>query len=86
MWEIAIKTSLGKLELNIPFAKIFEQVTNNGFQILPITFEDTLIISSLPFHHRDPFDRIIIAQSFNNKLTIISKDRFFDDYKVDLLW
>ena len=84
--EIAIKISLGKLELQTPFEKISEQIDNNGFQILPITFEDTLVLTSLPFHHRDPFDRIIISQSLNNKLTIISKDRYFDAYQVALTW
>ena len=86
LWEIAIKISIGKLELKIPFAKISEQLENNGFQILPVTFEDTLLLSTLPFHHRDPFDRIIISQSFNNKLRIISKDKFFDAYQVSLIW
>jgi len=86
LWEISIKISLGKLELKTPFAKLSELLENNGFQILPITFEDTLILSTLPFHHRDPFDRIIISQSFNNKLTIISKDRYFDAYQVALTW
>lgn len=86
LWEIAIKISLGKLELNTPFSEISEQISKNGFQILPITFEDTLILSTLPFHHRDPFDRIIISQSLNNKLTIISKDEYFNDYQVDLTW
>ena len=86
LWEIAIKISLGKLELKTPFSAIAEQITNNGFQILPVTFADTLLLSTLPFHHRDPFDRIIIAQSLTNKLTIISKDKVFDSYQVGLLW
>ena len=86
LWEIAIKISLGKLELRTPFEKISEQIDNNGFQILPITFEDTLVLTSLPFHHRDPFDRIIISQSLNNNLTIISKDRYFGAYQVALTW
>jgi PIN domain nuclease of toxin-antitoxin system len=86
LWEIAIKISLGKLELRSPFAKISEQIFSNGFQILPITFEDILILSTLPFHHRDPFDRIIISQSFNNNLAIISKDKFFKEYQVNLVW
>jgi len=86
LWEIAIKISLRKLELKTPFATIEEQITNNGFQILPVTFADTLILSTLPFHHRDPFDRIIISQSFTNNLTIISKDKFFDTYQVALIW
>jgi PIN domain nuclease of toxin-antitoxin system len=86
LWEMAIKISLGKLELKRPFAEILVQIENSGFQILPITFEDTLILSNLPFHHRDPFDRIIISQSLNNKLTIISKDKHFSAYQVSLSW
>lgn len=54
--------------------------------MLPITFQDTLVLSSLPFHHRDPFDRLIIAQSLNNKFTIISKDQYFQNYKVEVIW
>jgi len=86
LWEMSIKTSLGKLEMKIQFNKVADLMNENGFQILPITFADTLILLSLPFHHKDPFDRIIIAQGINNKLKILSKDPFFDRYEVDLLW
>ncbi len=86
LWEMAIKTSLGKLEMKIQFNKVAELMNENGFQILPITFADTLILLSLPFHHKDPFDRIILSQGINNKLKILSKDPFFDRYEVDLLW
>ena len=85
LWEIAIKVSLGKLELSSPFAKRSQQIDRNGFQILPITFADMLILSELTFHHRAPFDRIIIAQSLSNKLIIISQDRHFNAYGVDLV-
>lgn len=86
LWEIAIKISLGKLELKTPFNQIDRQITQNGFEILPVTFEDTLIVSALPFHHRDPFDRIIIAQAITNKLTIISKDGLFSSYTAKVIW
>src|SRR4051812_12083730 len=86
LWEIAIKISLGKLKLRTSYADISEQINNNGFQILPITFEDTLRLSALPFHHRDPFDRLIIAQSISNKLTLISKDKQFINYGITPLW
>lgn len=82
LWEIAIKMSLGKLELKTPFKQINSQLSENGFEILPVTFEDTLTVSTLPFHHRDPFDRIIIAQAVTNGLTIISRDEHFPSYKV----
>jgi PIN domain nuclease of toxin-antitoxin system len=86
LWEMAVKISLGKLELRTPFTQIGRQIEENGFAVLPLTFEDTLTISTLPFYHRDPFDRIIIVQSFNNGLTLISKDKNFDLYKAKLLW
>src|SRR5437870_9435046 len=60
LWEISIKISLGKLELKVPYRQIAQQIIDNGFEILPVTFEDTLVLSTLPFHHRDPFDRLII--------------------------
>ncbi len=83
---MAIKISLGKLELKTPFNQIGRQIKENGFEVLPITFEDTLTLSTLPFYHRDPFDRLIIVQSFNNGLTLISKDKNFDLYKTKVLW
>lgn len=85
-WEMAIKISLGKLELKTPFNQIGRQIEENGFEILPITFEDTLTLSTLPFHHRDPFDRIILVQSFNNGLNLISKDKNFNLYKANVIW
>ena len=86
LWEIAVKVSLGKLELKTTYSKIYDQLIDNGFELLPITFEDTLIVSGLPFVHRDPFDRLIIAQAMNNNLTILSKDQHFSSYEVPVLW
>ena len=85
-WEIAIKTGLGKLTLDVPFAELKTEVIKNNFQILPITFEDTLLLSALPFYHRDPFDRIIISQAKTNNLTLVSRDNNFSLYDVYLLW
>lgn len=86
LWEISIKLSIGKLELKKPFSDISKEIFNNGFQILPIVFEDTLHVSELPFHHRDPFDRIIISQCLTNKLLLISKDPAFLDYPIEVIW
>jgi len=85
-WEISIKNSLGKLTLDIPFSELKTEATKNSFQILPITFEDTLQLSTLPFHHRAPFDRIIISQAKGNNLTLVSRDENFSPYNVNLLW
>lgn len=86
LWEMAIKISLGKLELKTPFNQIGRQIEANGFEVLPITLEDTMTLSLLPFHHRDPFDRIIIVQNFNNGLNLISKDKIFDLYRAKVIW
>lgn len=85
-WEIAIKNSLGKLKLDMPFQELKFLVANNGFEILPLTFEHTNKLISLDFHHRDPFDRLIIAQAITDKLTIIGKDGNFAHYSVKLIW
>ena len=86
LWEIAIKTSLGKLEITIDILSMIEKIEQNGFSILPIFPEHTLCVSELPFHHRDPFDRMLIAQTITEKIKIVSKDAAFDDYGVDTLW
>ena len=85
-WEIAIKSSLGKLTLDVPFVELKTEVAKNSFQILPITFEDTLQLISLPFYHSDPFDRIIVSQAKGNNLTLVSRDSNFSLYPVHLLW
>lgn len=82
----AIKISINRVELNTSFEQIGEEINNNNFKMLPITFQDTLIISSLPFHHRDPFDRLLITQSLNNNFILISKDKFFDNYQIKTIW
>lgn len=87
LWEIAIKNSLGKLELPLPFDEIFpKQLLINDIAILPIELMHLKMINKLDFYHRDPFDRLIIAQALNNDLTLISKDGKFADYGVNLLW
>ncbi|MDO8991982.1 MAG: type II toxin-antitoxin system VapC family toxin, partial [Daejeonella sp.] len=85
-WEIAIKSSLGKLKLDIPFQELKFLAINNGFEILPLTFEHTNRLVNLDFHHKDPFDRLIIAQAITDKLTIIGKDRNFAPYSVKIIW
>lgn len=86
IWEIAIKISLGKLNIHVPMEQLPVQINNNGFELLPVAFEDTIMISKLPFHHRDPFDRLLIVQSITNKLSLISKDPQFSQYGIKTLW
>ena len=86
IWEIAIKIGLGKLELTLTTDMIFEQIEKDDFILLAITNEPINIIQTLPHHHRDPFDRMIIAQAQAENCTIISRDGAFEDYDVPVLW
>jgi PIN domain nuclease of toxin-antitoxin system len=85
-WEMAIKVSLGKLELTLPFSQTLTKVKENGFVVLDIYFKHTLHLSQLPFHHRDPFDRTLIAQALSENLTIITKEKLFEEYGIKRLW
>lgn len=87
IWEMAIKVSLDKLEMPSPFTDfIDEQLDKNTIILLNIKTAYTGIVATLPFHHRDPFDRLIIAQSKVEDIPIIGKDAIFDDYGIKRLW
>ncbi|MEY3870661.1 MAG: hypothetical protein RLZZ338_4555 [Cyanobacteriota bacterium] len=86
LWEMSIKINVGKLQLNRPFEDLPKELQYLNVQILPITFEDTAFYAGLPLHHRDPFDRILVAQALNNSLVLISRDPAFDAYPIQRLW
>jgi len=86
LWEIAIKNSLGRLDLHADLDRIFQIIDETGFELLPITVNHILTNSNLKFHHQDPFDRIIIAQAIHENLIIITKDEKFDKYNAPLIW
>jgi PIN domain nuclease of toxin-antitoxin system len=87
LWEIAIKVSIGKLRLAEPYDAFMNQViTTNHLIILPITVQHATRVVSLPFQHRDPFDRLLVAQAMVEKVPIISCDSVFDAYPVTRLW
>jgi len=86
LWEIGIKHSIGKLQLESGFDKIKDFIIENEIEILPLNFEHVQELVALPFHHRDPFDRIIIAQGIVDRLTLISKDNHFKKYPVATFW
>ena len=85
LWEIAIKISLGKLTLAKPLADVIKQLAVENIEVLLILPQHTLQISTLPFHHRDPFDRIIIAQSQIENLPIVTNDIEFTHHGIKLL-
>lgn len=87
LWEIAIKVSIDKLTLGKPFEELIpEQLVLNQINVLVIGLDDLSLVAKLPFHHRDPFDRLIIAQAITGELPIIGKDLEFTLYPVELIW
>lgn len=87
LWEIAIKISIDKLTLSEPFETLIpEQLAKNEIELLNISVEHTALIASMPFHHRDPFDRLIAAQAKIEQMTLVSSDEVFDVYGVTRLW
>lgn len=87
LWEIAIKISLGKLKLPIAFDRyIPEQILANGFSELGIGFRHIAACATLPWHHRDPFDRLLVSQVLREDLRLISRDPIFDRYGVTRIW
>jgi len=87
VWEIAIKKSLGKLELPVPLpAFLEEQLSATRTSLLPIRVEHALRVERLPWHHRDPFDRLLVAQARFEDLALLSRDAAFDAYGIDRAW
>jgi len=85
-WEITIKTSLGKLAVPEGISGLMDKALFKGFKILPIEREHLIVLSTLEFIHRDPFDRIIIAQSIAENMPVISSDNVFKQYPVNCVW
>ena len=82
-WEIAIKVALGKLTIPGPIESAIEE---SRFEKLPITFRHAGALMSLAPHHRDPFDRMLVAQTFSERLTLVTHDRRFQPYGVPVVW
>ena len=87
IWEMAIKAANGKLELatqpDIYFADVLKK---NGFSLLNVTYKHVILAAKLPLHHKDPFDRLIIAQSLVEQMPVISVDEIFDSYGITRIW
>lgn len=86
-WEIAIKASLGKLALDEEVGRFVpEQLALNAFGVLPIELGHAVRVASLPFHHRDPFDRLLAAQALEEKIAVVTADAVFRRYGVTRIW
>ena len=87
LWEIAIKVNIGKLALEQPFEQLFpKELHFHKIRILDITVDSLARLTALPVHHRDPFDRLIIAQALVERIPIIGVDSAFDAYGVSREW
>lgn len=87
IWEMAIKISLNKLDVNEPLKNFVRtKIIANKIKITNISVEHLFMLEDLPFHHKDPFDRLIIAQSIVENIPIISKDSVFRKYNIKKIW
>jgi len=85
-WEITIKASLGKLVIPESIAGVIDKALANGFKILPIERNHLVTLAALDFIHRDPFDRIIIAQAISEGMPLVSSDDVFRQYPINSVW
>lgn len=86
VWEMAIKSSLGKLSVPVPFHEFIQQKILEGFVIMPVEWPHAAKVADLPFHHRDPFDRLLAAQALTERLPVITADPVFKKYGVKIIW
>lgn len=86
LWELAIKISIGKLSLSYPLEKCIEELQSQEIELLHFDVLHILKVQTMPFHHKDPFDRMLIAQALVDNLTFVSNEVLFDNYGVSRLW
>jgi PIN domain nuclease of toxin-antitoxin system len=86
-WEVAIKVSLKKLDLGSPFPGFIHQnMVRNNFELLQISEEHLAGVVDLPFHHKDPFDRLLVAQAMTETIPLVSADSALDAYSINRIW
>ena len=86
-WEIAIKISIGKYALHEPYEAFMQRgIVDNGFDILPIEPKHTALLTTMPLHHKDPFDRLLVAQALAEGMSVVSADTILDAYGVGRVW
>ena len=85
-WELAIKINIGKLTFEGGVANFFKMVEENGFELLPVKEDHIKRLETLPLHHRDPFDRLLLAAAISEQMTFITSDKEFAQYGVPLIY
>ena len=86
VWELAIKSGLGRVTLSSPLAEYMAVKVREGLRVLAIEWPHAAAVERLPFHHRDPFDRLIVAQAQADRLPVVTKDTVFRKYGVEVIW
>jgi PIN domain nuclease of toxin-antitoxin system len=87
VWEAAIKVSLGKLELSVALDTVVDEAAvGNGIALLDVHREHAVAVQHLPFHHRDPFDRLLVSQAMIERMDIVSADESLDAYPIRRVW
>lgn len=86
IWEIQLKHAIGKMDLNLPLAQIVKTYEEYGIEILPVYANHIVQLDQLPDHHRDPFDRLLVAQALVENMTLISKDPKIKLYPAPVIW
>ena len=86
VWEIAIKAGRGRLTLPTPVDAYVAEKIAEGYRMVAVTWAHAAAVERLPVHHRDPFDRLLVAQGIAERLPIVTRDRVFRKYGVDVIW
>ncbi|MDO9303603.1 MAG: type II toxin-antitoxin system VapC family toxin [Anaerolineales bacterium] len=86
IWEMQIKSQLGKLQLRMPLPELIREQQGNGLEVLPVEPSHIFALDSLPNHHKDPFDRLLIAQAIVEGAALVSADPLVKQYPVSVEW
>jgi PIN domain nuclease of toxin-antitoxin system len=86
IWELAIKSSRGRLTLPKPIYDYVIELEASGYYLLPILAEHAAAVATLPSHHRDPFDRLLAAQALAEQIALVTRDRIFKKYGINVIW
>jgi len=86
IWELTIKQSIGKIELNTSIEELYLSFIKNNYTILPIKIEYLSVLKLLPDYHKDPFDRLLIATAIAQNIPVITKDQYFNNYPIQTIW
>lgn len=86
VWELAIKATRKRIDLRLPVHRYLADRLEEGFALLPIDGAHAAAVEHLPFHHQDPFDRLLVAQALSERMAIVTRERVFKKYGVDVVW